>query len=101
MANTAVSSSLLSLLLVTHFVTSVTPIADIDRKSHKTELESSHDYSTNHFKSNHTTSYIWHRGWTHTHTHTNTHILWWHKSDFKKPGVRWPQKTQSNSFLVQ
>ena len=59
---------------------------------------------------NHTTSYLWPRGWTdrqtdrhrhththththtrtHTHTHTHTHILWQHESDFKKPGACQP-----------
>ena len=39
--------SLLWLLLATHFVTRVTPINDIDGKSHKTVLKSSHNYSTN------------------------------------------------------
>ena len=43
--------SLLWLLLAMHFVTRVTPIDDIDSKSHKTELKSSHNYSTNHLKS--------------------------------------------------
>ena len=63
--------SLLWLLLTTHFVTRVTPIDEIDGKSHKTELKSSRNYSTNHLKSKS-------RHWlfiasgmeTHTHMHT-------------------------------
>ena len=51
MANTALPYRLLSLLLATHFVTRVTPIDDIDGKSHKMELKSSYNYSTNHLKS--------------------------------------------------
>ena len=34
-----------------HFVTRTTPINKIDGKSHKTELKSSRNYSTNHTKS--------------------------------------------------
>jgi len=39
--------SLLWLKLATHFVTRAMPIDDIDGKSHKTELESSRNHSTN------------------------------------------------------
>ena len=40
--------SLLWLFLATHFITRVTPIDDIEGKSHKAELKSSRNYSTNH-----------------------------------------------------
>ena len=43
--------SLLRLLLAMHFATRVTPIDDIDGKSHKMELKSSRNYSINHLKS--------------------------------------------------
>ena len=46
------------------------------------KLKSSCNYPANHLKSNHTTSYLWPRGCTHTHTththtctHTHTHTL--------------------------
>ena len=42
--------SLLWLLLAMHFVTRVTPIDDIDGKSHKMKRRSSRNYSTNHLK---------------------------------------------------
>ena len=43
--------NLLWLLLATHFVIRVMPIDNINSKSDKTELKSSHNYSTNHLKS--------------------------------------------------
>ena len=67
--------SLLWLLLVTHFVTRVTPIDDIDGKSHKTELKS------NCSKVKIMPLVIYGLGGGHTHTS----ILWRHESDFKKP----------------
>ena len=36
--------------MATYFVTRTMPIDDIDDKSHKTELKSSKNYSTNHIK---------------------------------------------------
>ena len=66
--------SLLWLLLATHFVTRVTPIDDIDVKSHKTELKSSRNYSTyQSFKVKITPLVIYSLGSGHTHTHTHTH----------------------------
>ena len=62
--------SLLWLQLATHFVTMGMPIDDIDGKSHKTELKSIRNHSTNHLKSK--PRYyvvIYGLGGVHTHTH--------------------------------
>ena len=64
-----------------HFVTRATTIDNIDDKSHKTELKSRRNYSTNHRKCK-----SCHLGDRNTHTHTHTHICTCaHESDFKKP----------------
>ena len=56
-----------------YFVTRATPIDDIDSKSHKTELKSSRNYSTNHTKSKSRHLLFMASGRTHAHTHTHTH----------------------------
>ena len=63
--------SLLWLLLATHFVTRVTPIDNIDGKTHKTELQSSCNYS---FKVKITPLVIYGLRGGHTHTHTHTYF---------------------------
>ena len=70
-----------------HFVTRAMSIDDIDGKSHKTELKSSHNCSTNciKLKSCHDL-FMASRAYTHTHTHTHTHTFT-NESDFKKPGM--------------
>ena len=78
--------SLLWLYLVTHFITRAMPIDDIDGKSHKTELKSSHNYSTNCVKSK-SHHYLFMALGVYTHTHTHTHTLA-DKSDYKKPAGR-------------
>ena len=55
---------------------------DIDGKSHKTELKSSRNYSN---KAKTIPLVIYGPGGVHTHIHSRN------ESDFKKPGVRWPQ----------
>ena len=96
--------SLLWLLLATHFVTRVTPIDDIDVKSHKTELKSSRNYSTyQSFKVKITPLVIYSLGSGHTHTHT--HALP-ERSDFKKPGAQcgrraWFKNCQWSKLLLQ
>ena len=66
-----------------HFITRTTPIDDIDGKSHKTELKSRRNYSTNHInsKSRHL-SFMASGAYIHAYTHTLPH-----ESDFKKPGT--------------
>ena len=71
------------LLLVTHFVTWVTPIDDINGKSHKMELKSSRRLFNQSFKVKITPLVIYGLKGGHTHTH----ILWRYESDFKKPGA--------------
>ena len=64
-----------------YFIIRATPIDDINDKSHKTELKSSINYSTNHMKSNSChLLFIALGAYTHTHTFV-------HESDFKKPGT--------------
>ena len=59
-----------------HFVTRATPVDDIDGKSHKIELKSSRNYSTNYINAN---SYLWPQGRSHT------YIPLAHESNLKKP----------------
>ena len=64
-----------------HFVTRATLIDDINRKSYKMEVKSSHNYSTNHMKplviyglgGVHPHTHTPTRMHAHTHTHTHTH----------------------------
>ena len=50
------------------------PMDDIDSKSNKMEVKSSHNYSTNHIKpKSHHQLFMALGEHTHTHTHTNTH----------------------------
>ena len=60
-----------------HFVTGTTPIDDIDGKSHKTELNSSHNYSTNRLSLHYVVTYLRMAsgGYTCTHTVSNPFTL--------------------------
>ena len=69
-----------------HFVTSTTFIDEIDGKSHKTELKSSHYYSTNRIKP---LVIIYGLKAIHKHTCVHIHTLTFaDENDFKKPGAR-------------
>ena len=62
-------------------------IDEIDGKSHKTELKSSYNYSTNRIKSRLRQLVIYGLGGVHTHTHKHTFV---DKRDDKKSGTHWP-----------